>query len=215
MLTNCPHAGGKMIAELMKVTKQPFDYQYLCGLLKDFKHPRNKISSLISSGELIALKRGLYILSEQYNQRVLPEVIANALYGPSYISSDYALAYYGMIPERAYNISSVTTGRKKLYHTKVGTYSYRSLKLSYYQIAYHIQTKEGTNFLIATPEKALCDKLYYYPVQPGIAELDQALSEDLRIDHIALQSLKGSLIMKIAKTANSTNLNLLSKMVKQ
>lgn len=204
-----------MIAELMKVTKQPFDYQYLCGLLQDYKYPRNKISSLISSGELIALKRGLYILSEQYSKRVLPEVIANALYGPSYISCDYALAYYGMIPERAYNISSVTTGRRKLYHTRVGTYTYRSLKLSYYQIAYHIQNKEGTNFLIATPEKALCDQLYFYPVQAGTIELEQALSEDLRIDQLALQSLKSSLIIEIAKLANSTNLNLLSKMVKR
>ncbi len=215
MLTNCPHAGGKMIAELMKVTEQPFDYQYLCGLLQDYKYPRNKISSLISSGELIALKRGLYILSEQYNKQVIPEVVANALYGPSYISTDYAMAYYGMIPERAYNIGSVTTGRRKLYHTKLGTYTYRSLKLSYYQTAYHIQNKGGTNFLIATPEKALCDQLYFYPVQAGTLELEHALITDLRIDYDTMQSLSGSLILKIAKTANSTNLNLLSKMVKQ
>ena len=89
------------------------------------------------------------------------------------------------------------------------------MKLSYYQIAYHIQNKEGTNFLIATPEKALCDQLYFYPVQAGTIELEQALSEDLRIDQLALQSLKSSLIIEIAKLANSTNLNLLSKMVKR
>ncbi len=198
---------------LMDVEVQPFDYQYLSGLLRDYSYPRNKITKLLDSGDLIQLKRGMYVLSANYQKLLIPEVVANLLYGPSYISLDYALGYYHLIPELAFNITSVTTSRKKVYSTSIGTFSYQTIKPDYYRQGYLIHSLEGVNFLIATPEKALCDKLYLFPSQKSVAEMEIVLFDELRIDTDKFRSLNSRLIAEYSQNANSNNLRLLTAMV--
>ena len=106
-----------MSKELLSIRQQPFDYQYLKGLFSAYRYPRNKISKLLKSGDILALKSGLYVSSERYGANFSSLQIANLLYGPSYISLEYALAHYGLIPEQVFEITSVTTGKKKLYIT--------------------------------------------------------------------------------------------------
>jgi len=192
---------------------QPFDYQYLNGLLKDYRYPRNKIGKMLKSGDLIALKSGLYILSEQYQKPLSLETAANLLYGPSYVSLEYALAYYGLIPEIAYQVTSVTNARKKVYYTAVGTFTYHQLKQEYYSLGYRVQKTDTSAYLIASPEKALCDKLYLTKPQANAAALEVFLSENLRLDTSALHSLDAKLISALARVAKHVNLNQLKKMV--
>ena len=202
-----------MTGQLNSIYNQPFDYQFLKGLLVNYRYPRNKISKLLKSGEIIALKSGLYILSDIFHKPIIPETVANLLYGPSYVSLDYALAYYNLIPEIASNVSSVTTGRRKTYQTPIGTFIYHHLKEDYYNIGYLVQKSGDTNYLIASPEKAVCDKLYLSPRLPDANSLEQFLFEDLRLDSAALQNLDAKLISKLAAAAGKANLNLLKKMM--
>jgi predicted transcriptional regulator of viral defense system len=213
MLIDCQHIGGSMINQLAVVEHQPFDYQYLKGLLQEYKYPRNKISNMLKSGDIISLKSGLYVLSELYRKPLVMEHAANMLYGPSYVSLDYALSYYGLIPEHAYQITSVTSSRKKEYQTALGTFLYRKVKAAYYSIGYTIKEKDDIRYLIATPEKAICDKLYLAPLQKSADDLAKYLELDLRLDSSQLRSLNKQTLQDLAKAAASKNLNYLLQMV--
>ena len=202
-----------MNGQLNSIMQQPFDFQFLNSMFSDYRYPRNKISKLLKSRDIIALKNGLYVLSDIYQKPLIQETVANLLYGPSYISLDYALAHYGLIPEIAYNVSSVTTGRRKSYNTFLGTFIYHHLKDEYYSLGYLVERNDVTNYLIATPEKALCDKLYLSTRFEDIKSIEQFLFEDLRLDPASLQNMDAKLIAILASVASSNNLNLLKYMV--
>ena len=198
-----------MFAKLNQMQIQPIDYQYLTHLLSDYRYPRNKITKLLTSGELISLKRGFYVLADHYKVPLVKKAVANLLYGPSYISTDYALSYYGLIPERAINITSVTTSRRKIYQTPIGLFIYQQLKSEYYALGYEIRQEDGVTFLLATPEKALCDKLYLLPAQKGLKELKKLLYEDLRVSPDRIKELQMERLKEYSIAANSKNLDLL------
>lgn len=202
-----------MTEQLLAISQQPFDYQYLKDLFSEYRYPRNKISKLLNSGEIISLKSGLYVLPERFGQSLVPELVANLLYGPSYVSLDYALSRFGLIPEAAFNVTSVTTGRKKLYHTAVGTFSYQQIKPDYFSQAYVLHRDEDSAYLEATVEKALCDKLYLSPRLENISALEQYLFEDLRIDSSRLSNLDKKLISHLAEVSGKHNLRLLKEMM--
>ncbi|HOY85328.1 MAG TPA: hypothetical protein PLQ80_08555 [Candidatus Syntrophosphaera sp.] len=203
-----------MTEQLLNISHQPFDYQYLKGLLSGYRYPRNKISTLLGRGEIISLKSGLYVLSERYGRELVPGIVANLLYGPSYLSLDHALASYGLIPELAFQVTSVTTGRKKIFETAVGTFSYQHLKPAYYSLGYQLWQSGDSSYLIATPEKALCDKLYLAPRLEDVADLEAYLFEDLRIDPGRLRELDRKLISRLAGLAGKRNLKLLKEMTR-
>ena len=97
----------------MKELKQfgvvPVDVGVLETIFDSYKHPQKKITSLEQKGSLIRLKRGLYVVSPTVSEQLLSvELIANHLYGPSYVSMQYALRYYGLIPERVHTTTSLT-----------------------------------------------------------------------------------------------------------
>ncbi len=108
-------------------------------------------------GLFIRLKKGLYGLKRHIPNE---EEIANALYGPSYISFEYALAKYGIIPEMSYSITSATTKPTRIFNVVNKTFSYSKVKKHFFT-GYIPVKKEGRVFLIAEPEKALIDYLYF------------------------------------------------------
>ena len=70
----------------------PFTRGALTQMLRDYSSPNDKISSWLSNGDIISLKKGLYVVSQKYRTEKLNlEIIANQIYGPSYISLDSAL----------------------------------------------------------------------------------------------------------------------------
>ena len=82
--------------------------------LQHLKAPHRKIHSLLKSGALIRVKKGLYILGDAYREEPISLLLlGNLIYGPSYISQEYALQYHGLIPERVDLVTSMTCNRKK------------------------------------------------------------------------------------------------------
>lgn len=125
------------------------------AMLADVSDKRGKIARMIRSGELIQLRRGLYATRRDMN----PLCLAASLYGPSYISFETALAYYGLIPEAVREIGSATIKRPKEFETGFGRYRFYSIPEGVYPIGIERVTESGIPFLIASPTKALCDRL--------------------------------------------------------
>nr|HOP40619.1 hypothetical protein [Geobacteraceae bacterium] len=99
---------------LNKIPHEEFDYQTLLDAVRDYAQPRMKISSLLAKGVIVRVKKGLYIFGEAQRRRPFcRELLANLIYGPSYISLEYALHYHGLTPERVEAVTSVTCGRSR------------------------------------------------------------------------------------------------------
>jgi hypothetical protein len=143
------------------------DYLFLMECLKDYKKPRSKLSSLLKAGVLIRIKKGLYVIGKQAfvaqgNGGDYPlysrEMLANLIYGPSYISLEFALAYYDLIPERVEEVTSMTCSRNKKFNTPLGRFNYHYLRMEKYPVGVtYAKIDEKRGFLIATKEKALAD----------------------------------------------------------
>lgn len=136
----------------------PLTHQNLTAYLQNYQRPNDKIRYWIRKGYLIPIVRGIYVVSEDLCEaRPSDMLIANIIYGPSYISLEYALAYYQAIPESVVEISSVTTQRSKCTETPLGCYSYTHVPLPYYSYGIHSHSVGGQYALLASPEKALMD----------------------------------------------------------
>ncbi|MBI5550424.1 MAG: hypothetical protein HY911_02880 [Desulfobacterales bacterium] len=199
--------------------REEFDYQALLDALKAYARPRDKISDLLRKGVVIRVKKGLYILGENYRRRPYSrELLANLIHGPSYISMDFALQYYGMIPERVEAVTSVTTGRSKRFMTPLGLFVYRNLPLPLFQIGMtRIEIDANTAFLMATPEKALCDKIRddRGVAWRGLKDVRHHLIENLRMEEKALADLNLDHIADIARRCASGKLRRLHAFIAQ
>lgn len=141
--------------------EEPITRQMMMGILKNYKRPNDKISEMLASNMLLPIKKGLYQPGPQLRLKgPHPFLIANVIYGPSYVSMDSAMSYWGIIPEKVFEISSVTTELAKQYDTPSGRYTYSKMNLPYYTYGIQRVKLSGRQFvLIASPEKALCDKI--------------------------------------------------------
>jgi hypothetical protein len=208
-----------MIETMRKmIPHEEFDYQTLLVALNGYAHPRDKISDLLKKGIIIRVKKGLYVFGDVYRQKPYSaEVLANLIYGPSYISLDYALQYYGLIPERVEGVTSVTTGRSRKFATPVGLFVYRMVPLDAFRVGMdRMEVDDERAFLIATPEKALCDKIYDHG--SGIKtqnELSEYLEKSLRIDPATLGELNPDNLEAIAGRYRSQRIRALSRLVRR
>src|SRR3989338_1952290 len=114
------------------------------------------LNRLVKEGLLTRLKKGVYVLKINPPSE---EEIANVLYKPSYISFEYALAYYNIIPEMTYQITSATTKPTRLFKVGYNSFTYYTIKLEAYT-GYTLVQRGEKRFYIAEPEKALVDYLY-------------------------------------------------------
>ena len=147
--------------------------------------PSKKVQSLEKEGDLIRLKRGLYVVNPELNGKpVSAPLCANHIYGPSYVSLRWALRWYGLIPEQVHRMTSTTIKRSRSFETPIGFFDYYQVKPSYFSIGLRIVQEEGVSFMMATPEKALCDFLLFDSYLPNrsVKRLMQYLEEDLRLD---------------------------------
>lgn len=209
-----------MIQAIRKqIPQEEFDYQTLLDCLKGYARPRDKISDLLRKGSIIRIKKGLYIFGDEYRRKPFSrEILANLMYGPSYISMEYALQHYGLIPERVEAVTSVSTGRSRRFSTPVGLFTYRMIPLEAFRIGMdRIEIGDGRAFLMATPAKALADKLQEVR---GIGiqsqrELYEYLENNLRIDPVALKELKPAELNAISRGYQSRRIRLLSDLVRR
>jgi len=199
------------IALLRKSIKRDvFDYQQLMSVLSEYSKPRDKITRLLTEGSIIRIKKGLYCFSEVFRKTIITrEYLANLIYGPSYVSLQYALSYYGLIPERVEIVTSVTTGRNRRFETSFGIFTYKHLGLHRYSSGALIDTSGDTSYLIASPEKALIDTIWMdkrFNCR-SIAGFSDYIFDDLRIDRDLFSGLNPRLIHKIAASFKSSKIN--------
>lgn len=126
-----------------------------------FSLPSKTASMFISrnarSGLFVKLRSNAYTLKDSH---VPAYVVANKLYQPSYVSLETALAHYGLIPETVYATTSVTPKPTREFTTPRGTFTYQRIKRSAFT-GYRAQRIENQVVLLAEPEKALVDYLYF------------------------------------------------------
>ncbi len=210
-----------VIEKLLSESKSHIiDYATLKSILINnaYKAINDKISYLKKKGIIIPLKKGLYVHKSGYfNNVVSNEIIANNLMGPSYISFDYALSYFGLIPERVYELTSVTTKRSKTFETAFGVFSYKQIKKELFSTGIIIETSAKGNFVIAGKEKALCDKVYFSKNINITSKkmMLEYLEDDLRIDFDELDRLKIDIVEKYYAISKSKKISLLIKTLKQ
>jgi len=174
------------------------DYPTLMGSLSNYARPRDRVTRLLRSGKLIRVKKGLYVRNDRRDP-YSREVLANLIYGPSYLSFEFALSFHGLIPEAVTMVSSATTGRHKRFSTPVGEFEYQHLPERFYAPGVEwmpVDTRRG--YLIASAAKALFDTLYIRT--PGIetADMEAHLFENLRLyedefDRIDFGAIEGAL----------------------
>ena len=105
-----------------------FDYTQLMDVLSIYKKPRDVVTILMKKGNIIRIRKGFYIFSEFWRRNPYePAALSSLIYGPSVLSLDFALAWYGLIPERVEMYTSVTTGRSRMYNSPIGRFSYSRL----------------------------------------------------------------------------------------
>ena len=140
--------------------REEFDYQALMAALSEYANPRDKVTALLRRGDIIRVKKGLYVFGDELRRRPYSrELLANLVYGPSFVSLDSALSFHGLIPERIEALTSVTTKRPKTFDTPIGSFIYRQSPQSAFHLGMDRVEEGDVAFLIATPERALADKV--------------------------------------------------------
>ncbi len=196
---------------------EEFDYQTLLSALNGYAHPRDRITTLLRKGSIIRVKKGLYVFGDDERERPYSrEILANLIYGPSYISLEFALQYHGIIPERVEALTSVTVGRSRTFLTPVGQFIYRMIPMPAFRTGVDlVEIGDGRSFLIAVPEKALADKLRLDQVSIRTQkELQSYLFDNLRIEPEAVREMRSDRLEKYADRYRSRKILLLSKLAR-
>ena len=194
------------------IASETFDYNILMDCLSDYKSPRAKVTHLLRSGEIIRVRKGLYAFgSELRRSPVCLEILANQIYGPSYVSLEYALAFYGLIPEFVAEVTSVTTKRWKMYETPLGRFSYAPMPTALFSVGFTLlQFSAAASALIATPEKALADLLFTRKLKiQSDSDFEALLFDDLRLDEMGLKRMHIGALQDILKAGGNPILNFL------
>ncbi|WP_296691322.1 hypothetical protein [Ruminococcus sp.] len=166
-----------------------------------------------NDGKIFQLTRGIY----ETDKNVQGYCLAGAIFGPSYLSFDYALSSYGLIPEAVYAYTSATFSKKKAkeYDNLFGHFTYRDVPSDVYPFGIVIKEENGYVYQIATPEKALCDKLYTMPPVTSQKDIEKMLFDDLRIDTAEFSKLIVDDIMQIGDKYHCNNLKYLMKYLRR
>ena len=175
----------ELMNELAIFKNIPVKTAAIASLYPDVISVNRKVAGLEKAGRIIRLKRGLYVVDPEESGLLLSlNLIGNALYGPSYISRLTALREYGLIPERVEAVQSMTTHLTVSFENKAGRFEYQHCAKDYYSIGITQRSEEGVTYLIATPEKALCDYIVSTPRLPlrFLKDTYTFLEEDLRLD---------------------------------
>ncbi len=179
----------------------------------DYSNPYSKIKRSVKRNELTPIIKGLYETSKDTPGQYL----AGSICGPSYLSFEYALAYYNLIPEGIYTFTSASFNKRKRkeYSTPFGYFTYQDIPNEAFSFGVKIINENGYSYHIATKEKALCDKLYTLPPLRNRSNLKHLLFEDLRIDIEELKKFNKEDIEFLSEKYKSTNVRLLTKYLKR
>ena len=181
--------------------------------VEDYANPAARISRMVQGGKLVPIIKGLY-----ETDRTTPgHYLAGAIYGPSYLSFEFALSWHNLIPEavRAFTSATCGKGRKKRYDTAFGVYTYRDIPTAAFPYGTRLYAENGYGFILASPEKAVCDKLYTCSPCANRKELRQLLFDDLRIDENAFYNTDRDEMLELAGLYRTKNHRLLISALKE
>lgn len=136
------------------------------------------------SGLFLKLRNGLYMVKDAYVSSLF---IANKMYEPSYVSLNTALSHYGVIPEVVYATTSVTAKTPREFATPKGNFIYQRIKKKAFT-GYGLRLIDRDNVLIAEPEKALADYLYFVDLKRVSLN-----------DRLELKTIKKSALLEFVK----------------
>ena len=198
-----------MIRALEAFANIPVSTTALASLFPENKAGGEKVRSLEQKGYVIRLKRGLYVVNPEVSRVPLSlELIANQLYAPSYVSMSSALRYYGLIPETVYTMQSMTIKHSRSFDTPVGHFDYSSINRETFHVGVTIIEKQTYTFLMASPEKALCDLIANSPKVNlrYMKDVERYLEEDIRLDMDEFLKMDASVFeqyIEVGKKASS------------
>jgi hypothetical protein len=199
------------------IKTEEFDYGSLMQTLRHYRKPRDAITRFLHNESIIRVKKGLYVFGENYRKGfICKESLANLIYGPSYLSLEYALSYYGLIPERVEQVTSMTPLRSKTFQTPIGVFSY--VHLGPKKIAVGVTLIEADlqhQFLIATPEKALADRISFHKNLTSKEDVYSFVCEGLRIEEDSLAKLRIPLLKEIEEVYANPAVIHLTQLVKE
>lgn len=187
------------------------------SMLKDryneYSNPLDKIKRDSQKGVIFRITRGLY----ETDRNVDPCLLASSILSPSYLSFDWALSFYGLIPERAVAITSASLGirKNKTYNNVFGRYEFSDVQSKVFPRGLTYLEKGEYAVKIATKEKAICDSLSKWRVVNNISELKELLFEDKRIDEKEFSTCDFNSLIKIAALYHKKNLDLLIKLIRK
>ena len=166
-------------------------------LHQSYSAPHKLLESMVKSGHLFRLKRGVYAFQHHFD----PLMAAQFLHSPSYLSFETALAYYGMIPERTHQIQSVADARPMRYRTCAGTYIYHAQRRDLFAEGMSIDLNGIFSLPIANPEKALLDTLWRAQLKARQMDNDavwEYVVDGLRLEQSDLENLSLGKLQKMA-----------------
>lgn len=204
---------------LQQLGNIPVSSAALESLFPDIKSGNQKIRLIERDKLVIRLKRGLYVCSPAATGIALStELIANHLYTPSYVSMSSALRYYGLIPEEVFVMQSMTLKHSRDFDTPVGRFEYTRISKDAFSVGLSSIRKKDYAFVIATPEKALCDLIAN---SPGVnlrypKEAATYLEEDIRMEMSDFRQMNPAIFAAYAKVGKKgDSIRTLLKLLKQ
>ena len=180
--------------------------------LRQYANPGVKIKRMADSRIITPIIKGIY----ETDASTPGHYLAGIIYGPSYLSFEYALAWHDLIPEAVYSYTSATCGksRKKRYDTAFGTFLYRDVPVAVFPYGTQLHIENGYSFVIASPEKAICDQLYTISPCNNRALLQRRLFEDLRIEPTMFTNLDMNALVELAGLYSTKNHKMLISLAK-
>lgn len=208
-----------MNSPLEQLGNIPVTAAALESLYPNIKGGNQKIRLLERDKQVIRLKRGLYVCSPEVTGIALSTgLIANHLYTPSYVSMSSALRYYGLIPEEVYVMQSMTLKHSREFETPVGRYEYTRISKDSFSVGLSSIRKTEYAFVIATPEKALCDLVANSPGVNLRYPKDAALylEEDIRMEWSDFKQMNPEILEAYAGVGKKADsIRILLKLLKQ
>ncbi len=179
----------------------------------DYSNPLDKIKRDADKGIIFRLSKGIY----ETDKNIEPYLLASSILSPSYLTFDWALSHYGLIPEKVVSITSASFGNRKnkTFENRFGRFEYADIPNEAFP--------EGLTYLergeyivkIATKEKAICDSLCKWRVVRNVKELKELLFEDKRIYEEEFATCDFKLMKRLAGLYHRTNLKLLIKLIEK
>ncbi len=208
-----------MNSPLVQFGNIPITTATLESLFPGLSDKNQKLRLLERDKQIVRIKRGLYVCSPEVTGKPLStELIANHLYTPSYISMSTALRYYGLIPEAVYINQSMTLKCSRDFDTPSGRFEYTHTSKAAFPIGVTIIKKEDYAFLMATPEKALCD-LIANSAQVNLRSINDAvtyLEEDIRMEISDFRAMNPEILKEYAGVGKkSDSVRTLLKLLKR